>query len=289
MSDSRSRGLQLALIAVAAGVFVVLMLLVGSVNNIEFQARKAADFQYTGEIRTGSNSVALTGLSGFLIFTRLFFIVSITALILFSLINKRWRRVFLTLFIVTIAGLYLLEYILQFQGDQAPPPVAEMTGRLQIEKTESEPQPEPEYKTSGFQYVTLAIALAVLIVAIASVILVRALRTRYTPSIETFDELYEGLSEAAARIRAGEDPYEVVLFCYQGMIRLLSAKGRIDATYLTPREFEQSLQTAGLGDAHIRELTRIFEVVRYGARVDDGFGERALTCLDAIQEAHAQA
>ena len=70
------------------------------------------------------------------------------------------------------------------------------------------------------------------------------------------------------------------------MIRILSIKGKIDATFLTPREFEIRLRGLGMSGESITQLTGIFEIVRYAGRVDDSFAARALACLEAIQEAH---
>ena len=70
------------------------------------------------------------------------------------------------------------------------------------------------------------------------------------------------------------------------MLRILSIKGKLDATFLTPREFEVRLRSLGMSGDSISQLTSIFEIVRYADRVDDLFAARALTCLEAIQEAH---
>jgi hypothetical protein len=57
---------------------------------------------------------------------------------------------------------------------------------------------------------------------------------------------------------------------------------------MTPREFEQHLAEAGLGDDHIRRLTRLFESVRYGSNIPTkAEEEEALSCLNAIAEAYA--
>ncbi len=52
---------------------------------------------------------------------------------------------------------------------------------------------------------------------------------------------------------------------------------------MTAREFEAELARAGLPGDSVRELTGIFEAVRYGAK-DLGPAEerRAVACLDAI-------
>ena len=54
---------------------------------------------------------------------------------------------------------------------------------------------------------------------------------------------------------------------------------------MTPREFEQKLRGAGLPGDDVERLTRLFESVRYGARVPNEHQERqAVACLTAIAE-----
>jgi Domain of unknown function (DUF4129) len=60
-------------------------------------------------------------------------------------------------------------------------------------------------------------------------------------------------------------------------------------TAMTPREFELYLGQIGLKIEHIRQLTRLFERVRYGAGPP---GEReeqeAVACLTAIVEVYGR-
>ena len=77
---------------------------------------------------------------------------------------------------------------------------------------------------------------------------------------------------------------------YRQMTQILAQeKGVHRAKEMTPREFEQHLADAGLGDEHIRRLTRLFESVRYGSntptREEEG---EAVSCLNAIAEAYVQ-
>ena len=52
---------------------------------------------------------------------------------------------------------------------------------------------------------------------------------------------------------------------------------------MTTREFEDSLTRAGVPAESVRELTRLFEAVRYGwSSPGPEEGERAIRCLEAI-------
>jgi hypothetical protein len=145
---------------------------------------------------------------------------------------------------------------------------------------------EREVTSSQGLYVVLAIVLSVAAVAVGGALLARRLRRGPEAVEDGYQEILESISDAAGRLRAGEDPYTVVLYCYQEMIRILSTVGHIDATYLTPREFEGRLRNVGLFGESVHQLTGIFEVVRYGGHIDDTFAPRALACLETLQEEH---
>ena len=89
--------------------------------------------------------------------------------------------------------------------------------------------------------------------------------------------------QTATRIRKGNPLRGEVIRCYQEMDRLLARATPFKPTYLTPREFEKSLLDRGIDSEHVRQLTELFELVRYGSRDDEQLAERALTCLDQIE------
>jgi hypothetical protein len=137
----------------------------------------------------------------------------------------------------------------------------------------------------------MAFLLAAMIVALAAAFVTWGLsRFRTRPPRHTEEaRMIRSLSTAAHRLRDGDDVYGVVLRCYQEMLHLLSQEQGINATCLTPREFVRRLPTTRLSTAQIRELTTLFETVRYGSRIDDRFPARALACLASIEESHAAA
>ncbi len=92
--------------------------------------------------------------------------------------------------------------------------------------------------------------------------------------------------DTAQRIRNGEPLHGEVVRCYREMDRLLSKRRRLRPTYLTPREFQSALETLGIRSEHIAQLTRMFELVRYGRRDDESLANEALACLDQLQSAY---
>ncbi|MFC2023250.1 DUF4129 domain-containing protein [Chloroflexota bacterium] len=101
-------------------------------------------------------------------------------------------------------------------------------------------------------------------------------------------EPLEGLAREAENtldaLRGGSDLRDAVMRCYYEMSRVLSnERGITRERAMTPREFEGRLGEAGLPEQQIRDLTRLFEGVRYGARVPgEREEEQAIHCLNAI-------
>ncbi|MEE8592611.1 MAG: DUF4129 domain-containing protein [Candidatus Bipolaricaulota bacterium] len=99
----------------------------------------------------------------------------------------------------------------------------------------------------------------------------------------------EQAAEAAVRIRQGRPLQGEVIRCYREMDQLLSKRRRIKPTYLTPREFADSLRELGIQSKHVRQLTELFELVRYGNRDDESMAQQALACLDRLRSVYGVA
>ncbi|MEJ5198566.1 MAG: DUF4129 domain-containing protein [Anaerolineae bacterium] len=100
------------------------------------------------------------------------------------------------------------------------------------------------------------------------------------------EALAETAEEARGAIEAGGDLRNTIIRCYVEMNRVVrDARGIRRDRDMTPREFEQRLEHAGLPAAQVRDLTLLFEEVRYGAKeLGPWEGRRAMGCLAAIAE-----
>jgi hypothetical protein len=85
-------------------------------------------------------------------------------------------------------------------------------------------------------------------------------------------------------LQGGVDLRNVILRCYFEMCQVLNQQRGIQREQgMTPREFEGQLVGLGLPEEPVKQLTRLFESVRYGAREPDEQAERiAEGCLNAI-------
>ncbi len=110
---------------------------------------------------------------------------------------------------------------------------------------------------------------------------------RRRPAASPLEDLAQEAQEALAALGAGADVRDTVLRCYFEMSRVLKERRGIRrAEAMTPREFERQLKEVGLPEPPIEQLTRLFERVRYGARIADKGDERqAIDCLTAVVEA----
>jgi hypothetical protein len=109
---------------------------------------------------------------------------------------------------------------------------------------------------------------------------------RRRPQVDPRARLSEEARLAVDALEAGADLKDTVTRCYFEMGRVLSEqRGIRREEAMTPREFEHHLKRVGLPDRHVEQLTRLFERVRYGAKVADEREEReAVACLTAIIE-----
>jgi hypothetical protein len=98
-----------------------------------------------------------------------------------------------------------------------------------------------------------------------------------------------GLEAERARtaLASGEDARGVILACYARMgAALAEGRGVERPASMTAREFGEELGEMGLPRSPVRELTALFEAVRYGRRAPTPAEEaRAVACLDPIVEA----
>lgn len=110
---------------------------------------------------------------------------------------------------------------------------------------------------------------------------------RFHPPASPLKQLAQEAQGALESLQVGADLKDVVKRCYVQMARVLDEqRGIRRQRYMTPREFERRLEDAGLPGEAVRQLTRLFEDVRYGTRVTGEQEERrAMACLRVIVDA----
>jgi hypothetical protein len=95
-----------------------------------------------------------------------------------------------------------------------------------------------------------------------------------------------GLEAEKARqaLITGAGLKDVIIHCYiQMSLALKQEQGIERKDYMTTREFENVLESAGMPHAPIHQLTRLFDAVRYGNWQSNAVDEeKAMECLEAI-------
>ncbi len=286
MSNLRSRSFQIALVVVSVLIVALILPLIGNIHEIEFKVGRPIDFSMPAA--TGGMPPDSPGWYLFTILLRVLFVLAGIVFVYQFIANRSFRRMYIFLF-VALGSILLISELLDWdQRDAGPTPESpiEMMWDGPIEQGLSLPTEDREVEPSNAIAILLAIALSSVVVVVGAFALHKWLKSRPAAENDGYGDILDSITDAAHRLRAGEDPRTVVLFCYQEMLRILSIKGKLDATFLTPREFEVRLRSLGMSGDSISQLTSIFEIVRYADRVDTKFAARALTCLEAIQEAH---
>ncbi len=142
---------------------------------------------------------------------------------------------------------------------------------------------EPPQWLTPVASLCLALPFAALLIGIAARLLSRRERRLKSP----LGQLAQEAEEAIEQLRAGSDLRNTVIRCYAEMTRVLAEQRGIKRQEsMTTREFEEHLRALDLPDEPIKQLTRLFEDVRYGILTP---GEReeqqAIASLTAIVEA----
>lgn len=165
----------------------------------------------------------------------------------------------------------------QSENVTSAPPVAEATIIPQDNGTAA---PIPD--TAPRWVVTLIVlSLSVLGAGLITLLVVGVNRVR-KPDLK--DLLAQEAAAAVQAIDEGQDLADVVSRCYSQMSKaLLSERGIVRESHMTPHEFETVLVHIGLPIKAVQTLTQLFEIVRYG-RVQPGeeMAQAARGSLQAI-------
>jgi hypothetical protein len=256
-----TRTRQIALLLFAAALVAVL-LLAASLSDVQLQAGGAfpcasgnggAPSAVTGASDSGSSGsvVVIEAVLGVLV---LVFLVYLPAR-LAGLLNLRNVLRLVGGLVLLVALLGLLPRVLP--GAELPPPQ---------EAPSAATPPSFAYPVSplgqppaGFRWLTAAglVAGGVLLV----VLILRRPQKAQAPA----DALRQEAEKALGELQAGGDFQNVIIRSYLQMMELLRAEQKLERRQsMTPREFEDWLESRGIPAQPLQRLTRLFETVRYG-------------------------
>jgi hypothetical protein len=153
---------------------------------------------------------------------------------------------------------------------------------------EGDAPPFPEFTAAPPPWLGLVLSLVIaLIIAGVVVGLVLFVVRRRRPPETALQELARSAQDALDALHGGADVKNTVIRCYLEMSQVVrERRGLQRHADMTPHEFQAELEKAGLPDEPVRQLTRLFEDVRYGDRpASEREGQQAVACLRAIAAA----
>jgi hypothetical protein len=282
---------RLQLLALFACAIAALLLLASGLSTLTFRPGRLYDLRGLLALSFGSGAALTVDPTSAAFWQSLLGLIWL-ALLLFTvvalIVSGRLRRELLRRIVLTAVAVLLLYLFVGLLRNIMPPVEGAPPSSAVAAPAEGtfEPLPAFDPRPSPWLVVGISVLLAGLLLLGIWLIWRRA-RPRPAPVARLADEAQAALAD----IQAGGDLADTVLRCYRDMSRVLAdERGITRPQATTPREFERQLATAGLRDEHIRQLTRLFERVRYGARhADEREKEAAVACLTAIVQTYGRA
>jgi hypothetical protein len=270
---------------------VALLLLASSLSKLTFRPGQFYDLSGRIPLIDGSGVARPFDLASLAFWRRIASFVSLVLLLCVALgliFSRKLRRELLRRLVgmsVAVLLLYLLLSALgRDPGREARSP-AESTGAAPAPVAGD---PLPSFAANPTPWLIIAVSVLLVALLLAAIwFFWRRLRAQASPLARLADEAQLALAD----LQSGGELKDTVLRCYREMSQILGEqRGVARPRDMTPREFEQQLAAAGLRDEHIRQLTRLFERVRYGARqVGEREEREAVACLSAIARAYKRA
>jgi Domain of unknown function (DUF4129) len=146
--------------------------------------------------------------------------------------------------------------------------------------------PTDTFVSNSSQWLVLAVSLGVAVLLTVLVASIAWSVWRRRRPRHPLERLAQEAQNALDALWAGGDLKNVVIRCYLEMNRVVSAQRGIRRDEaMTPREFEHYLEEKGLPREPVRQLTQLFEEVRYGTLIPGENEKRqAVASLTAIVE-----
>lgn len=267
-----------------------LAVLASSLHDVQFQPGRSFAIQYSTESPIPpfpTDSFAEIPLWKIILFWGVILISIISFVFLLPpYLRKRLLKQILSLGIGSLVFFIALHYRLiqlpQF-GSASPAKSAQLEAGL--DSNSSVPIFQPPAITPWMMYlISLGVLLALLLLAWIGYRY--WMRSRPGKS-SRLNDLAEIARSSLDELASGRDWSDVIVQSYVQMGDVVSEKrGLHRADAMTPREFAERLQYAGLPSEAVKRLTRLFESVRYGARESSQADvSEAIACLKSILQA----
>jgi hypothetical protein len=288
-----------------ATFLVTILLLAGGLPNLRFQSGEplnlydlllaqlaADDLDDTSE----DDSETGDGTAGSLFWSRLgeglqnlitlvFWLMLIFSIV-YAVISPKFRRELVRMFVFILTMLLVLPHIARRIVQQpVPAEMGELPGQFSPGGAVI-PEPPPFIQQPP-EWFLLLVKVLILGLVLGGMYWIWRL---FRPKSDAQTMVVKNIKRALSDLDSGLEFDDVIIACYSKMCRGLKQYRQIQRhKAMTPREFETHLSNAGISSVHIKQLTLLFEGVRYGAKPTDKLLEqKARKYLQAILQAYGQ-
>lgn len=215
-------------------------------------------------------------------------ILFVIGFILYPDLRKRMLREVLRLVVILLLASILMNSGFMENLTQMVEPVDLSNAEApEMEMGESELADLPEFEANSPPWLTWIASFVLALALVAGVMRLVWSMSRRMPTSTPMQDLAKEAQAALDALHSGADFRNTIIRCYREMSEVLRTQRGIQRDEaMTPREFEERLTRHGLPGDPVRQLTRLFEWVRYGAAAPGELEEdQAITSLSAIVEA----
>jgi hypothetical protein len=280
-----------AILAASILALFSLVVLAGAINDVTFRPARRLSREESeviqipiGGMLEGVANVPLEKQIAFLVMLFLFGVLVV------ALLPPEMRKKLLKQFLRVALGVLLLVYLLKLKPDllQNLLPFLNM-GAGQVGASAVGDNPPPAFappQVSG--WVSFLVAFGILLLTALLFWRINRwwnLRKELLGAPLPLDEIAEVARASLRELSSGQgSSQDKIIQCYADMSRVVDARRGLYREYaMTPAEFAVCLENAGLPREPVNRLTRLFEAVRYGARISaQNDVDEAITCLKSI-------
>ncbi len=206
-----------------------------------------------------------------------------------SLLSSELRKRLLRAFIRFASFVFIFLFVIQHNPDLVTllNPLTPGAGRTGPEGSKTLLPPPVFHAPNIPAPLVYLLSLSLVTIFLASIWVIQRwwqIRKPARSKTKTLAALASIANKSLDEMEAGKDWGDAIIRCYDRMSRVLAEKRDLHREQsMTPAEFAQKLEYAGLPHDPVHLLTHLFESVRYGARQARGDEiEEAAACLKAI-------
>jgi hypothetical protein len=269
------------------GALVLVIILAAGITDLELKAGRTfeiSDAVSPVGLRAGTTESGLWAifLRGLIVLG----LILVPLYIIYMLIDPR-RRKRLLAEIMGYAMLFLMVYFLQNYLMNLPEnqEVLPANGMMQPPAMDLPPTEKVQFKPQPTELAVSITGMIIGALVVGAVVLAWwFLMVRFRRDPEIIQQVANEAEETLESLLSGRDFRETILLCYRRMTEVVvKQRGIPREASVTPSEFQQTLIEKGLPQVAVRDLTHIFEDVRYGdLRADEEGRRRATLALRTV-------